>query len=126
MCEVCRNSLAVSQCHTYKQLSSEEKYQLVKNNKLCINCLSNKQMIIDCQSQGCKIFGKWHHTLIHRKKQHSQEYDNRDQESAPLQENIQATYHTFRETYVTCVLLATAQKSRSRIVRENYILVVRY
>jgi len=47
--------------------------------------------------------------LIHRKKQHSQEYDIRDQESAPQQENIQATYHTFKETPVTCVLLATAQ-----------------
>jgi len=66
-------------------------------------------MINDCLSHGCTICGKWHHTLIHRKKQHSQEYDNRDQESAPQQEIIQATYHAFKETPVTCVLLATAQ-----------------
>jgi len=66
-------------------------------------------MINYCQSHGCKIFGKWHRTLIHRKKQHSQEYDNRDQESAPQQENIQATYHTFKETPISCVLLATVQ-----------------
>jgi len=26
MCEVCKESLAVSQCHIFKQLSSEEKY----------------------------------------------------------------------------------------------------
>ena len=66
-------------------------------------------MINDCQSHGCKIYGIWHHILIHRKKQHSQEYVNRDQESAPQQANIQATYHTFKETSVTCVLLARAQ-----------------
>jgi len=66
-------------------------------------------MIKDCQSHGCKICGKWHLNLIHRKKQHSQDYDNRDQESAPQQENVQATYHTFKEKPLTCVLLATAQ-----------------
>ena len=45
MCEVCKDSHAVSQCHIFKQLSNQEKYQLVKKNKLCINCLSNKHMI---------------------------------------------------------------------------------
>jgi len=85
-------------------------------------------MIKDCQSHGCKICGKWHHNLIHRKKQHSQEYDNRDQESALKQENIQATYHTFKETPVTCVLLATAQikfkdcKGKLHIVMRYYIV----
>ena len=65
-------------------------------------------MINDFQSHGCKICGKSHHNLIHTKKEYSQEY-KRDQESAPQQENIQATYYTFNETTVTCVLLATAQ-----------------
>ena len=59
MCEACKDSHGVSQCHTFKQLSNEEKYQLVKKNKLCINCLSNKHMIKNCQSHGCKICGKW-------------------------------------------------------------------
>jgi len=83
MCEVCKDSHAVLQCYTFKQLSNQEKYQLVEKNKLCINCLSTKHMIKNCQSHGCKISGKWHHTLIHRKKQHSQVCDNRHQESAP-------------------------------------------
>ena len=109
MCELCKDSHALSQCHTFKHLSNEETYQLVKKNKLCIYCLINEHMIKNCQSHGCKICEKWYNTLIHRKKQHSQECENRDQESALQQENIQATYHTFKETPVTCVLLATAQ-----------------
>jgi len=80
----------------------------MEKNKLCINCLSNKDMINDFQSHGCKICGKSHHNLIHTKKEYSQEY-KRDQESAPQQENIRATHHTFKETPVTCVLLATAE-----------------
>jgi hypothetical protein len=49
MCEVCKDSHAVPQCNTFQQLSNDEKYKIVKKNKLCINCLSNKHMIKDCQ-----------------------------------------------------------------------------
>jgi len=58
MCEVCKDSHAVSQCHIFKQLSNQKKCHLVKKIKLCINCLSNIHMIKDCQSHGCKICGK--------------------------------------------------------------------
>jgi hypothetical protein len=48
-------------------------------------------------------------TLIHRNKDLSREHNNGSQESSQQQENVQTTYHTFKETPVTCVLLATAQ-----------------
>jgi len=57
MFEVGKYSHAVSQCHTFKQLSNEEKYHLVKKNKLCINCLSNKHMIKDVSHMGAKFVG---------------------------------------------------------------------
>jgi hypothetical protein len=66
-------------------------------------------MIKDCQSRGCKICGKWHHTLIHRNKDPSREHSNGSRDLSQQQENVQATYHTFKESCVTCVLLATAQ-----------------
>jgi hypothetical protein len=108
-CKVCKGSHTVSQCNTFKQLSNYEKYNLVKNNKLCINCLSNNHKIKDCQSRGCKICGKWHHTLIHRSKDPPKEHISRSSGLSPQQENMQATYHTFKESPVTCVLIATAQ-----------------
>jgi len=76
MCEVCKDSHTVSQCSAFKKLSNDEKYKVVRNNKLCINCLSNKHMIKDCQYNGCKICGKWHHTLIHRNKDFSRQHSN--------------------------------------------------
>ena len=66
-------------------------------------------MIKDCQSHGCKVCGKWHHTLIHRNKDRSRERSNGSQDVPQQQENVQATYHTFKESPMTCVLLATAQ-----------------
>jgi hypothetical protein len=109
MCEVCEDSHTVSECSTLKQLSNDEKYKVVKNNKLCINCLSNKRMIRDCHSHGCKICGKWHHILLHRNKDPLRERSNGSQDLSQQQKNVQATYHTFKESPVTCVLFVTAQ-----------------
>jgi len=108
-CEVCKDSHPTSQCATFKQFSNEEKYKIVKANKLCINCLSNKHMIKNCHSHGCNICGKWHHTLLHRNKDFSHGHNNRNQNLSQTQGNVQATYHSFKESPMTCVLLATAQ-----------------
>jgi hypothetical protein len=80
-------------------------------------------MIKDCQSHGCKICGKWHHTLIHRNKDLSGEHSNGSQDFPQQQENLQATYNAFKESPVTCVLLATAQ-IRIKDVKEISTLVV--
>lgn len=107
-CEACKDSHPTSQCRTFKQLSNEEKYKIVKNNKLCINCLSNKHIIKDRHSHGCNIRGKWYHTLLHRNKDSSQEHNNRSQDLSQPHRNVQATHHSFKESPMTCVLLATA------------------
>ena len=104
MCEVCKDSHTVSRCNTFKQLSTDEKYKIVMQNKLCIKCLSNKHMIKGCQTHGCKICGKWHQNLIHRNKDPSREHSNGSQESSRQQDNAQAMYHTFKESPVTCVI----------------------
>jgi len=48
-------------------------------------------------------------TLIHRKKNFSGGHSNGSQDLSQQQENLQATYHAFKESPVTCVLLASAQ-----------------
>jgi hypothetical protein len=85
-CEVCKGLHTASQSNTFMQLSNE-KYKILKSNKLCINCLSNKHMIKDYQSHGCKVCGKWHHTLIHRSKDLSGEHSNGSQD-LPQQQGI--------------------------------------
>ena len=108
-CEVCKELHPTSQCTTFKQLSSEEKYKVVRSNKLCINCLSNKHLIKDCLSHGCNICGKWHHTLLHRNKDPIPEHNNRNQKLSHPQETAQAMYHSLKESPMASVLLATAR-----------------
>jgi len=108
MCEVCKDSHTVSQCSTFKQLSNDKIYNVVRDNKLCINCLSNKHMIKDCHSHGCKICGMWHHKLIHRNNDFSREHSN-GVHGLSQQDNLPATYHTSEESPVTCELLVTVK-----------------
>ena len=66
-------------------------------------------MIKVCQTHGCKTCGRWHHTSIHRDKYLPREHNNKGQKLSQQQENVQGTYHTFKESSVICVLLAKAQ-----------------
>jgi len=108
-CEVCKESHPTSQCNTFKQWSTEENYNFVKSKQLCINCLSSKHLIKDCSSHGCNICGKWHHTLLHRNKDLSLGHKNTSHTSSRSEENVQATYHSLKESSMASVLLATAR-----------------
>ena len=69
ICCLCEGEHKVSYCSKLKSLPVEERLSLIKQHKLCFNCLSNDHMIDKCQSkftcreEGC---GKRHHTLLHR------------------------------------------------------------
>jgi hypothetical protein len=65
-CPLCNDSHVVFQCHKFKQLSNQERYKVVKDHRLCINCLSHEHMVRECKSSRCKTCGRWHHTLLHR------------------------------------------------------------
>ena len=65
-------------------------------------------MIKNCQARGCKICGKWHHTLIHRNKDLSGKHSNGSQNLSQQQEKLQATYHALK---ITCELCATGHSS---------------
>lgn len=53
-------------CDKFIQLNPNERYKLVREKKLCLNCLSNKHGIKNCNSQvNCNRCGKQHHTLLH-------------------------------------------------------------
>jgi hypothetical protein len=79
-------------------------------------------MIKDRHSHGCNMCGKWHHTSLHRNKDFSQEHNNRSQDLSQQQNNVQATYHSFKESPIACVLLAMAQV-KIKIVKEKSTFV---
>ena len=53
-------------CKTFQALSHERKMGVVKDNKLCINCLGSGHFVKECpSSQRCKKCHRSHHSWLH-------------------------------------------------------------
>lgn len=71
VCNICKSSHALYKCPNFLGMSLDQRWEFVKTNKLCINCLRNNHLAskclitIRCKSEGCN---KNHHTLLHRPK----------------------------------------------------------
>lgn len=65
-CKVCNaKDHAIYYCHKFIQLKPKERYELVQNNKLCINCLRPGHKAQSCSSRSCKHCTKKHNSLLH-------------------------------------------------------------
>ncbi|XP_022913108.2 uncharacterized protein [Onthophagus taurus] len=66
-CIACKDSHLLIKCQTFASKTPEQRFALIKNHNLCLNCFSSKHMMTNCPSQSsCKTCQKRHHTLLHR------------------------------------------------------------
>ena len=66
-CSVCKNDHLLYLCAGFKDKTPEQRMDLVRQNKLCFNCLSSKHMSSTCPSKKTyKDCGAKHHSLIHQ------------------------------------------------------------
>lgn len=52
-------------CPLFKNMTSLERYNLVREQNLCLNCLIAGHKVANCRSRTCTKCHKKHHTLIH-------------------------------------------------------------
>lgn len=66
-CSLCADAThPIYKCPVLLDKSPELRFNLVKQNKLCINCLGNKHHVKHCNSTSvCRQCSKRHHTLLH-------------------------------------------------------------
>ena len=64
-CILCSQSdHLVNKCPGFMKFTAKERYEFVKNNRLCLNCLSTHR-VIDCQSKiNCSTCQRRHHSLL--------------------------------------------------------------
>lgn len=67
-CVICKeNSHSILICPKFLELSPEKRYRVVRENNLCLNCLS-RHKVINCKSNyTCRICQRKHHSLLHFK-----------------------------------------------------------
>ena len=64
-CHPCTGSHRIVKCDNFLAKPPRERFSFVKENKLCVNCLSSHSLT-QCRSQTtCRLCNKKHHTLLH-------------------------------------------------------------
>ncbi|XP_044729531.1 uncharacterized protein LOC123292882 [Chrysoperla carnea] len=67
-CPACtqRVSHSIYRCSQFRKLSPQERYKIVMDKSLCLNCLSDKHKINVCRSENlCSVCKSKHHTMLH-------------------------------------------------------------
>ncbi|XP_054728899.1 uncharacterized protein LOC129237929 [Anastrepha obliqua] len=53
-------------CLRFKEMNTNQRFDLIKKHDLCINCLGNGHRMIQCPSKNrCRCCNRAHHTLLH-------------------------------------------------------------
>ena len=69
-CPLCNSSHWLSRCDKFRKQSLEDRQKLIRDKKLCINCLSTGHFVRSCQKESfCKVDGCTgkHSTFLHPK-----------------------------------------------------------
>ena len=104
-------------CAKFKSLPHEDKVSVLKNNGLCMNCLSSGHFKNQCKSiHKCKICQRPHHTLLHIEAQTSNSPRSSDQRGSqtptPVSSNTAMKLQS-NALLMTCRVLVTAPDGSS-------------
>ena len=66
----------IYKCQKFCSLPRPEKYNFIKQKKLCYNCLTPNHVTNDCTSHGCQICTYKHHSLLHPELNQQQSRNN--------------------------------------------------
>ncbi|KAJ8914346.1 hypothetical protein NQ315_011334 [Exocentrus adspersus] len=65
-CSLCNGDHFLYQCSNFREKSPQERFNFVKQNNLCTNCLSSQHNTKRCKSKSnCRECNLRHHTLLH-------------------------------------------------------------
>lgn len=65
-CPICSELHFIRSCNTFLQMSIPDRRNIVKQHKVCFNCLVQGHLVPDCKNRHrCQNCNKSHHTLLH-------------------------------------------------------------
>ena len=98
-------------CKSFIALSPDKRMELVRDSRLCINCLKSGHMAKQCpSSQKCKKCRGSHHSLLHKDWTKKPSRSGQSSQSSETREDPQVvTTHTSQSDRQQQVLLMTCQ-----------------
>ena len=97
-CPSCKRNHWLSKCDEFKKLSLSNRYQFVRANKLCVNCLVPGHFVPDCSKRSfCRIQGciKKHSTYLHMKETPPSQNEKEGQTEPPATPSATQTSNSY-------------------------------
>jgi hypothetical protein len=114
-CTLCNDAHKLFKCDKFLKLQPRQRYNHVKQQGLCFNCLQTTVKGHTCSQQQCRICYKRHYSLLHIAKQHQVAIANRlatnNSSLSPAQGSTGAevkTYYTLKGKPRNHILQGTA------------------
>ncbi len=67
-CVACNSQHLLIECKVFLEKTPFERFELIKKNRLCINCFGRNHKTNQCRSRTCKTCNQKHHTMLHMEK----------------------------------------------------------
>lgn len=125
-CQCCAGDHLLWKCNVFMQMPVSQRYNLVKEKSLCLNCFHSNHQHSECKSKyRCKVCKKSHHSLLHFEQTSSgqQPSDGQQTEVKPFvpYNMVQASSNVTRNTYFSS---ASFQARHSYRTRHTFLFTV--
>lgn len=110
-CAYCKKNHFLYQCESFRNLTADKRFKIVKNSHICINCLKSKSHgLKECSSGPCRKCGKSHNTLLHFEQKADQSVTHSITPTSPLSnENLAPVVTQCSQVHgSSSILLSTA------------------
>ncbi|XP_076546670.1 uncharacterized protein LOC143305756 [Osmia lignaria lignaria] len=111
LCAVCKQNHLLYQCPTFLAKTPSERYNILKQQKRCVNCFSVKHAAVQCTStHHCKECQQKHHTLLHFRTSNEARATPQGTSSNTSEEGVEISSNfAFKSPIHTRILLSTAR-----------------
>lgn len=65
MCDVCEGDHWLTECRRFKDATINQRWDIVKQKKLCFQCLKRRHTKASCRGQPCRRCRRPHHSMLH-------------------------------------------------------------
>ncbi|XP_072936129.1 uncharacterized protein [Epargyreus clarus] len=98
-CFHCNGEHWLTECKNFKEATTDEKWEIAKQKRLCFKCLRLRHVRTNCKAQPCRKCKKPHHTLLHSELTRTTAPSTQQQKLAPSHCNQAKEIEDVRPVY---------------------------
>ncbi|XP_076176650.1 uncharacterized protein LOC143151436 [Ptiloglossa arizonensis] len=113
-CVVCTGDHFLNNCSKWKAMSVSERHAVVKQARVCYNCLAPGHGVKACTRRTCSRCNGKHHTLLHREESDLEEREVKSEPPTVAFHNLSAAQPCTRYTVLSTAVVVVIGKGGNR------------